>query len=94
MIDQKDKAIGVQRQEDSWQLVWRASSDSFFSPKKNKDKNKDWGKDNENTMRKTMTKDKAIGVQQSEDSWQLLAVVLFSKKEQGLDAGGPAGNAW
>ena len=44
------------------------------------------------TMRKTMTKDKAIGVQQSEDSWQLLAVVLFSKKEQGLDAC-PAGNA-
>ena len=41
-----------------------------------------------------MTKDKAIGVQQSEDSWQLLAVILFSKKEQGLDADGPAGNAW
>ena len=32
-----------------------------------------------------MKKDKAIGVQQSEDSWQLLAVILFSKKEQGLD---------
>ena len=91
MIDQIDEAICVQRQEDSWQLVWRASSDSFFQ-ERTRTKTKTEAKTMKITMRKTMTKDKAIGVHQSEDSWQLLAVVLFSKKEQGLDAC-PAGNA-